>query len=325
MIPLCSTSLRVLLTAAILALAAAPARADGSVGVIVTGESTMQPQLVAQLETWLRAHGHELVSAPLPPDAISALIDCFVIEDQSCASRVVEKRAKSKVIVFAQATVTAGGTADRAVDLTAYWFAKGKDPVTEHRTCERCTDVTMRRTADELMESLVGGVATRVKVTSSPPGARVRLDKGKKEIGTTPFRYNFPLGAHRLVFELPDRAPETREVTMAKGEPTEIDVKFAPVPPGPSRWPGYAFLAGAVALGAAGGVLLAIDEDEPPPDNMTTPTYFNSAPEGVALVAGGAVALGVGVYFLVRSPSKKAAPTAAFVPGGGVIGWAGRF
>lgn len=317
-----STSLRALLTAAFLALAAAPARADGSVGVIVTGESTMQPQLVAQLETWLRAHGHELVSAPLPPDAISALIDCFVIEDQSCASRVVEKRAKSKVLVFAQATVTAGATADRAVTLTAYWFTKGKDPIIEQRTCERCTDVTMRRTADELMETLVGGIVTRIKVTSSPPGARVRLGAGKKAIGTTPFRYNFPLGDQRLIFELPDRAPETREVTVSKGEPTEIDVKFAREPSGPARWPGYACLAGAVALGAAGGILLAIDEDADPKE----PTYTNTAPGGVALVAGGAVALGVGVYFLVRGPSKQAAPVAAFVPGGGgVVGWAGRF
>jgi len=316
MIPLRSTSLRVLLTVAILALAAVPARADGTVGVIVTGESTMQPQLVAQLETWLRSHGHELVAAPLPADAISALIDCFVIEDQACARGVVEKRAKTKVVVFAQATVSA----DRSVTLTAYWFTKDKAPVTEHRTCERCTDVTMRRTADELMDALVSTVATRVKVTSSPPGATVRL--GKKEIGTTPFHYNFPLGEHRLVFEHPDRDPEVRQVTVTKGEPSSIDVRFAPAPH-VSRVPAYAVLAGAVALGAAGGVLLAIDEDVP--TDQKDPSYHDTAPYGVGLAAAGAVALGVGVYLLVRTPSKKAVPTAALAPGGGMIGWAGRF
>ena len=320
MIPPRPTSLCVLLTAAILALATAPAHAD-SVGVVITGESTMQPQLVAQLETWLRAHGHELTAAPLPPDAITALIDCFVIEDQACARKVIEKRAKSRAVVFAQASVTAGATADRTVTLTAYWFTKNKDPIVEHRTCQRCTDVTMRRTADELMEALVGAVATRVKVTSSPTGATVRL--GKKELGTTPFHHNFPLGAHKLVFELPGRPAETREVTVAKGEPGSIDVEFAPRPPSPSRAPAYAVLAGAVALGAAGGVLIAIDEDVPA--DPTVENYRDTATAGVVLAATGAVALGVGVYLLVRTPSRRAAPTVALVPGGSILGWAGRF
>src|SRR5262245_20203518 len=119
--------LRALLAVAFVSLATVPARADRGVGVVVTGEATMQPQLVAQLETWLRTHGHDLISAPLPPDAINALIDCFVIEDQACARKVVEKRAKSKSIVFAQVNVTSGATAlDRTVTLTAYWLEKRK-------------------------------------------------------------------------------------------------------------------------------------------------------------------------------------------------------
>jgi hypothetical protein len=46
---------------------------------------------------------------------------------------------------------------------------------------------------------------------------------------------------------------------------------------------------------------------------------------GVALVASGAAVLGVGVYLLVSSPRERAAPTVGLAPGGGVIGWAGRF
>lgn len=323
--PPCLTSLRALpfaaILAAILALGSGAARADDGVGVIATGESTMQPQLVAQLETWLRAHGHELVSAPLPPDAVTALIDCFVIEDQACARGVVEKRAKPKTIVFAQAAVATGSSADRTVTLTAYWLAKGKAPLVEHRTCERCTDVTMRRTADELMEALVGEVVTRVKVISSPPGASVTL--GKREIGTTPFRYNFPLGEHRLVFELPDRRREVRVITVLKGGPRTVDALFDPRPPVPSRAPAYAVLVGAAALGLTGGVLLAIDQDVPADPSVMS--YRDTAPAGVALVAAGAAALGVGVYLLVRTPSHRTAPTAALIPGGSVLGWAGSF
>lgn len=316
-----STRAPALLAAALLSLAAVTARADDTVGVVVTGEGNIQPVLVAYLETWLRAHGHDLVSAPLPPEAINALIDCFVIEEQACARQVVEKRAKSKAVVFAQATVASGAGADRTVTLTAYWIAKGKDAVAERRACERCTDAAMRTTADELMTALAGAGASRLKLTSSPTGARVLVDG--KPIGQTPLERNLALGNHKLVLELPGRPAETRKVTAKKGEPLTLDVTFAPEPPKPNRVPAYLTLAGAVVLGAAGGYLLKIDEDVP--TDSTDPTYRDTAPAGVALAAAGGVALGVGVYLLVRKPSRRAAPTVSLVPGGGVLGWAGRF
>src|SRR5947199_358088 len=79
-----------------------PARAEGDVGVIVTGEGSMQPQLAAQISDWLSHHGHTLVPSPLPPDAITELIDCVVMGDQTCARNVVETRAKSTRMVYAQ-------------------------------------------------------------------------------------------------------------------------------------------------------------------------------------------------------------------------------
>src|SRR5690242_12538281 len=101
--------MRTLLPALAIVLAAATAQADdrtksdgAAAGVVVTGEATLQPQLVAQLEGWLREHGHPLVSSALEPDAINTLIDCFVIEDQSCARSLVEKRSKAATIVFAR-------------------------------------------------------------------------------------------------------------------------------------------------------------------------------------------------------------------------------
>jgi hypothetical protein len=317
------TCLRALLATAILALAAVPARADGGVGVVVTGEATMQPQLVAQLETWLRAHGHDLVSAPLPPDAINALIDCFVIEDLACAQRVIEKRAKSDAVVFAQVNVTSGATAlDRTVTLVAYWLNKGSHVVHERRVCERCTDVTMRGSADELMKALAAAGSNRgqVKLTSSPPGARVTV--GGKEIGRTPLDYSLPPGKHRLVFELEGRSAETRRVSIERAETVTVDVMFGAAPP-PGRGLAYTALAGGVALALAGGVLIGIDEDVP--TDSSDPEYLDTAPAGVALAAAGAAAIGVGVYLLVRKPRARSAPAVSLVSGGGVIGWTGRF
>src|SRR5690348_10645814 len=99
--------MRTLLVLAIL-LATAPAHAD-EVGVVVTGEATLQPPLAASLEGWLREHGHKLVSSPLEADAINALIDCFVLEDLGCARGVIERRSKSQTIVFARVEVASGG------------------------------------------------------------------------------------------------------------------------------------------------------------------------------------------------------------------------
>jgi hypothetical protein len=52
--------------AVVLALAA-PARAGRNVGVVVIGESWMQPQLAAQITTWLSRHGHTPVASTIPP------------------------------------------------------------------------------------------------------------------------------------------------------------------------------------------------------------------------------------------------------------------
>lgn len=305
-------------------LAAAPVRADGGVGVVVTGEATMQPQLAAQLETWLRTQGHDLVSAPLPPESINSLIDCFVIEDQSCARKVVEKRAKSTSVVFAQVTVTVGATAlDRTVTLTAYWLAKGKDAIAERRACERCNDGMLRETADELMAALAGAGSNRgrIKVGSTPEGAKVVL--GGKAIGTTPLDYSLPLGDHRIVIEAPGRHSEIRSISVKKGLTATVEVALAVKTPR-SKLP-FVAIGGGIALAAAGGILFALDEDLDP-DDTRTKTYFNSAPGGIALMATGAVMIGAGIYLAVRGGKPgQPAPTVSFVSGGSVIGWAGRF
>src|SRR5262245_22320314 len=78
------------------------ADAGSGAGVVVTGESTLQPQLVAQLETWVRDHGYSLVSSPLSSEGINRLIDCAVLGDETCAPKVVDQLATSEIVVFAK-------------------------------------------------------------------------------------------------------------------------------------------------------------------------------------------------------------------------------
>ncbi len=130
------------------------ARAE-RVGVVVTGEATVQPQLAAQLERWLHDHGREVVPGPLDPDAINTMIDCFVLEDVGCARGVVDTRAKSEAVVFARAEATQNTDGTRDVAVTGYWFEKRHDAIAERRVCTRCNDDSLHATVDELMHALV--------------------------------------------------------------------------------------------------------------------------------------------------------------------------
>jgi hypothetical protein len=321
-----STGLCALLALAILALAAVPARADDNVGVVVTGEATMQPQLVAQIETWLRMHGHELVSTPLPPEAVSALIDCFVIEDPECARKVVEKRAKSDAIVFAQVSIATGASSsDRTVTITIHWLDKGKESRSKSRDCNRCTDVTMRSTADALMSDLTGDDTPRgrVRFRSKPDGAKVSV--GGQVIGETPIADRLPPGQHEITFEQQGRPAQRRSITIEAGKTATVSVSFGAAPMPLRTKIALASLIGGAAMAIGGGVLLAIDENDSDARQQVDQYYYDTAPAGVALAAAGAVALGVGVYLMVRKPSARKAPVVSVTPGGGVIGWAWRY
>ncbi|HEY5946158.1 MAG TPA: hypothetical protein VIV40_11735, partial [Kofleriaceae bacterium] len=143
------------------------------VGVVVTGEATVQPQVAAQLERWLHDHGREVVPGPLEPDAINTLIDCFVLEDLGCARGVVDTRSKSKAVVFTRAETTQNRDGTRDIAITGYWFQKDHDAIAERRNCRKCNDDTLHATVDELMLSLVHDPPPPLASTAQPAPALV--------------------------------------------------------------------------------------------------------------------------------------------------------
>jgi hypothetical protein len=295
-----------------------PAHAgNNDVGVVA-----MQPQLAAQLEGWLRQHGHQLVPAPLPPDAINTLLDCFVIEDEGCARKVVEKRSKTQSVVFAKIDLKADA-ADKTVTLTAYWFDKGRDAIAERRYCERCTDITLRSTADELMAALTIGNAKdagKVKITSSPAGARVVIDGAP--IGVTPLEYDLATGAHKVTISADSHRDDSREIDVRRGETTQVDVMLKSYVS--TNFFPFILLGGGGVMLATGLVLFAMDEDQPAPTGQQKEFYRNTGPLGVGLALSGLAVGGVGAYLLFRS-KKSSAPVASVSSDGGYVGWAGTF
>ncbi|MDQ3367315.1 MAG: PEGA domain-containing protein [Myxococcota bacterium] len=296
---------------------------QADVGVVVIGEATMQPQLAAQLEGWLRQHGHQLVAAPLPPDAINTMIDCFVLEDENCATLVVKKRAKAQAVVFARVDLEAGATdSERTVTLTAYWFDKARDAIAARRFCERCTDLTLRSTADELMTALTSAIrkdAGHLKLTSSPLGARVLVDG--KPVGVTPLDYDLAAGTHQIKVER-DGREELRDVTIRSGETTVVDVALPRQ--GGGRVLPLALIGGGGALLVTGVLLFALDEDVPSARGAQPEFYRDTAPAGVGLMIVGGLVTGLGAYFMVTSGSSSA-PVAAIASDSAYVGWAGRF
>lgn len=158
------------------------------VGVVVTGEATVQPQLAAQLETWLHDHGREVVPGPLEPDAINTLIDCFVLEDLGCARGVVDTRSKAKALVFTRAEATQSSDGTRDIAITGYWFQKDHDAIAERRVCAHCNDPKLHATVDELMLALVH--------EPPPPlaGAAPAATPEPAEASEDPLRRWLPLG-----------------------------------------------------------------------------------------------------------------------------------
>jgi hypothetical protein len=319
---------RAALALAVLLALASSARAGGDVGVIVTGEGSIQPQLAAQIEGWLSQHGHTLVPSPLPPEAITALVDCFALENQGCARDIIDKRARSTSMIYAHVETANNGTRD--VTLTAYWFDKGHDTVAERKTCEHCTDQSLRTIADELMKKLVGGTeAGHVKLKSTPAGARITIDG--KAIGVTPLDWDLMPGKHTIQMDKLGLQTASRAIIVVSNQTDTLTMDLVPAGDDAhgdhrlQRIIPFALVGTGGALLITGGLMIHYNQD---PGHTQPEMIHHTGPAGVGLVIGGAVAVvaGVSAYFLwPRSPRTTSTPVAAFTSDAAYIGWLGRF
>ncbi|HEX3761606.1 MAG TPA: PEGA domain-containing protein [Kofleriaceae bacterium] len=311
-------------TLGLLLALAAPARADGNVGVVVTGESWMQSQLAAQITAWLSQHGHTPVESAMAPDAINALNDCVVTVDQGCARGVVEKAAGAPSVLYARVDARSNGSGAPDLTLTAYWFDKGHDAI-EKTTCPRCTDQTLRTAADQILQKLIGGGELgHVTLKSAPPGARITIDG--TAIGVTPLDWDLPPGKHTIQMDKRGRKSAVRDHVVVSNKTDLLVMTMPPederIEQQPSRTVPLALVIGGGAAIVAGAGLIAFSPG-PDPDQRF---YRRTWPPGIAVAAGGAVVAGVGAYLLwFRSPQTTSTPVASVSSDGAYVGWLGRF
>ncbi len=301
------------------------ASAAEQVGVIVVGDTAVQPQVAAQLETWLSDHGHDVMKAALATDRVTEVIACMSKNDERCAVGVIERGTRASSIVYVSAAVAAARDGSRNLTLVGYWFERQRDPIAERRVCEGCTDETMRSTTDDLVSSLVKArfsSSGRLKLTSRPSGAKVVVDGAP--VGVTPIEHDLSPGNHQVTVSADKHEMETRTVPIRAGETSTLDVPLTQTRDGRSgsrpRLPAVVALGGVLVM-ATGGVLVAVDQDMGPNE----PLYIrNTAPLGVTLLAAGAVVTVVGTVWWIRSP-KKSAPVVAITRDASFFGWTGSF
>jgi hypothetical protein len=169
-----------------------------------------------------------------------------------------------------------------------------------------------------------------LKLKSAPPGATIKIDG--QAIGVAPLDWDLTPGKHTIEMDKSGLKPAARDVVVTSNksdlvvmtltvdgtEPRDEGSPFT-LP----RWVSLTAVIGGGAAIAAGGVLIAVDQD---PSPSLPPTIHNTAPGGVALVISGAVVGGLGAYFLwFRSPATASTPIAAFTGDSAYIGWGGRF
>lgn len=303
-------------------LGGAVASASPTVTIVVTGDATLESPTAAQIGTWLRGHGRA-PGAPLEADATKTLVNCFVLDDHSCARGVVDKRSSSDEVVYA--LVERVRAQPSTITITMFWLVKSHEPVGEHRACEECSEDVMRGKIDMLLDDLSSAAMTargRIKVHSKPEGMTVLLDN--ERIGVTPIERELPAGPHTIVLTHRGHRVGDRDVMVQANENAEIAIPVTEVEPPPSNDPrlaaGLALGIGAVALGT-GVALYATSET----DDGSKPTYRDTKSFGIAVGASGIVLLAVGAYLWLHHGENDSGPTASLDAHGGMVGWARAF
>ena len=158
-----------LLSLALVASSATAARADDDViGVVVIGDTTLQPRVTAYLEHWLAEHHHSVLAAPLSTDAINTITSCLLVDDSKCARGVVDARSKADVVLFTRAEIDK----NKNVVINAFWFSKGHEAIGERRVCEKCIGENWHNAADQMMDALTSQTFGKghLHVESQPSG-----------------------------------------------------------------------------------------------------------------------------------------------------------
>lgn len=305
------------ITAFVFALGARAAAAAPDTGLVVIGDQAQREPVWHALEQWLLHHGHAVQREPLDQDGVATIASCLQMEDRACARGVVEKRARTDGVVFAQVETTK----EHAIALDVYWIVKGHEAVAERRACEDCTPDALDGTVDAIMNVLATSSATgsgRLVIKSHPAGLTVVIDKAVA--GVTPLERDVGAGRHDIVLMKGTQRVGGRSIALHASETAELTIPVHLMRPR-SRVPGGIALGLGVTAMAVGGVMYALS----PTDDGSHYTYRDYRPPAIGIAIGGAAVAVVGAILWLHERHPESVPVAAVDAHGGYIGWARAF
>lgn len=298
----------------------AHADVDASVAIAADGDATVRSQLVPQLESWLRGHGHKIGTQPSAAE-INILLGC--VGDDQCMRKTAD-RSKTSNVLLAKIDVARGGD----ITLTAWWLGHGRPPINVRRICEHCTQDAMKGTVDAVMTALAGSVSGRVKLRSDPAGMIVMLDNAS--IGATPLERDVSAGEHVITLTHGGVKVGERKITVKVGDLADILIPVTgaddagdatprdSAPLGPKIAVGGMILGGASLV--AGTVMIVAGGDP-----KTSPRYRDFRTPGIGVAAFGGVVLGTALYLWFRGDHHDSAPVASVSRDGAYLGWTRAF
>lgn len=324
--------MRALLVSLALVVVASPriAAAD-DVGVLVLGDILQKPTRDAA-EQWLRDHNQFPRGTSLPNDAIKTLQDCFVVDDQRCSTSVIDARATTDNILSIRVEIASKKSKD--VRLTMDWFVKKHAPISARRTCENCSEASLKTTVEAMLLELAKnkpGSMGHLKLTSDPVGIPAMCDN--ETVGVTPVDRDVTVGAHKCRLIRDGRMGPEKVVEVKADAPAEVALDAPPdapagpaeVPAGPVHHsrvlPGIMIGTGAAAV-AAGAVMYFVLHKEPTVNDYD---YTNWRKPGMITAGAGAAVALTGVIIILATPNHSAPTVSPNAEGGATISWSGRF
>ncbi len=326
---------------ALLLLASFASVGQASTGIRVTGESRFRASVEPRIVSWLKSHGHTVAGDALDDAATSLLDECYARDEPACASAKFYESGKSDLFLYFNFDVESFGPRENNIRGTLWILRRDSQAQVFDADCNRCDDDAANSMVDELA-SHVGSFDGRLgtwKLTTTPPGASVEIDG--RDAGLTPLSVDLRVGKHQAVVRATGFIPEQLTVEIDADAETSQVLSLREPRAGSSKLRRVsAYGAGSLGLGllAAGTVAVLIHEGSP--CESTQKECLNSRPAGIAMLASGAVLLGVGGYlwFTMEDPvtmpaepsGKGGAASSWMAPSargarGYVVGWGGRF
>jgi hypothetical protein len=317
-----------------------PAAAGERAALILGGELSRQeegPLRTAAAEA-VQAAGWTVVDSTLAPSAVAELLACVgrdFSDSEGCLSEVFERTRADRAVVLRVRSTRDQGKPVR--EMNGWVFRpSGKALKFGQRFCHACQAGGLETSARILVATLVRGARARARpsllmVRSIPPGAEIRLDD--KAVGVTDMDFQVYPGRHIVELARDGFEVATRDVTVDDGEHVTVEVTLKPAdgaeegappapwparpePPGPPEpsprtprprstlVPWLVIGAGGAAL-AAGGILLAMDQDTSSEAGVRDQDFRQTSWFAVGAGASGAVAIGVGLYLLFRPADER--------------------